>query len=331
MATPNRGNVHAFVEKVGSNNGIYLKGKDFENTRKIRPIMWLKNGVPIDVLIYQEGWVNGVDDKGKPLKNGKPVRFEADEDPPSLDWKMSSYMGGPEKAQVPKANISILCWDYETKAIKVASFAQVSVTKVIGNMLSPTTEDGKENDFYIEDLTSVDFVIKKGSEDKDPWSITTKAPKTPGYDPDCIKALQTFQFSWDAFIACDASEDNPTKITYADVLAVINADKPATTKADPAKQAVTTANKVTSKPEPVKEVEEGKSDFAYNSAWHEMKTQKGAVLGEQTLETLEGWKETMSKMKADGKKVSEPLLNAILSGIKDLSDSSGQEGDLAAF
>jgi hypothetical protein len=327
MATPNRGNVHAFVEKVGSNNGIYLKGKDFENTRKIRPIMWLKNGVPIDVLIYQEGWVNASDDKGKPLKNGKPVRFEADEEIPSLDWKMSAYMGGTPKAQTPKATISILGWDYETKALKISSFAQVSVTKAIGNMLSPTTEEGKENDFYIEDLTSVDLVIKKGAEDKDPWSITTKAPKTPGYDPDCIKALQTFEWSWDAFIACDQIEGHPTTITYADVLAVMNEGKPAETKAAPAAKQ---ANKVT-KPEPVKEVEEESSDFTYDAGWHEMKTQKGAVLGEQTLETLEGWKETMSKMKADGKKVSEPLLNAVLSGIKDLSDSSGQEDDPTAF
>ncbi len=320
---PNRGNVHAFQEKVGSSNGLYLKGKDFENTRKIRPIMWLKNGKPIDVLIYQEGWVNAVDDKGKPLKNGKAVRFEADEDIPSLDWKMSAYMGSTPKAQTPKATISILGWDYETKAIKVASFAQVSVTKAIGNMLSPTTEDGKENDFYIEDLTSVDLVIKKGAEDKDPWSITTKAPKTPAYDADCIKALQTFEWSWDAFIACDAIEGHPTTITYADVKAVIDADEP---KAAQSKPSATPANKVTNQTE----VEED-SNFTYDSNWKEMKTQKGAIVGNQSLETLQGWKETIEKQRAAGNKTSQPLYNAICSGIKDLSDSPGQSDDPAAF
>ena len=279
MATPNRGNVHAFVEKVGSNNGLYLKGKDFDNTRKIRPIMWLKNGQPLDVLIYQEGWINAVDDKGKPLKNGKPVRFEADEEIPSLDWKMSAYMGGTPKAQTPKATISILGWDYETKSIKVSSFAQVSVTKAIGNMLSPTTEEGKENDFYIEDLTSIDLVIKKGAEDKDPWSITTKAPKTPGYDPDCIKALQTFEWSWDAFIACDQIEGHPTTITYEDVKAVIDADKPAAAKSAPAKTATASTNKVT-KPEP--EVQEGEY-YTYDENWKVMKTQKGAIVGDHNL------------------------------------------------
>lgn len=330
MATPQRGNVHAFQEKVGSNNGIYLKGKDFENTRKIRPIMWLKNGVPIDVLIYQEGWINATDDKGKPLKNGKPVRFEADEEIPSLDWKMSAYMGGAPKAQTPKATVSILGWDYETKSPKISSFAQVSVTKTISNMLSPTTEDGKENDFYIEDLTSVDLVIKKGAEDKDPWSITTKAPKTPGYDPDCIKALQTFEWSWDAFIACDQIEGHPTTITYEDVKAVIDADKPVATTTKTAPAAKPAASKVT-KAEPVKEVQEESSNFTYDENWKEMKTQKGAIVGDQNLETLQGWKATIEKQRAAGNKTSQPLYDAICSGIKDLSDSSGQEDDPTAF
>lgn len=324
--TINRGNVQKFQETVGSGSGLYLKGKDYEDARKIRPIAWLKNGNLVDIVMYLEGWINAKDDKGKSLPNGKPVRFDPEEEIPSLDWKKSSYMGGPERAQTPKSNLAILHWDYFSKSIKVSTFHQVSVVKHISNMLSPTTEDGKENEMYVEDLTQIDIVLKKGDKDKDPWTITTKALKSPDYDADCKKALQDFVWSWDAFLACEQIEDHPTVISYVDVLEVMSADKPASTAAKASPAAKQPAGKVISEPE-----DETSSDYAYDKEWQKMKTQKGAIVGDQSLETLQGWKATIEKQRAAGNKTSQPLYDAICSGIKDLSDSSGQDDDPTAF
>jgi hypothetical protein len=321
-----RGDVHGFQDKVGSGNGLYIKGKDFEKARKVRPILWLYKGKPIDILMYLEGWVNAKDAKGKPLPNGKPIRFgTSDVIPDGLDWKMSSFKGAAAKAQIPKPTVSFICWDYLTKSIKVASFSQVSVTGHIANMLAPKDKDGVDNEMYVEDLTAIDLVILKGAEDSDPYTVTIKPLKDPSLLPETLKALSEFKWSWDAFMECENPTEGGSVIDYNDVVDVAGG----TTEVVTSKPTSSASKSTPAKAETP--VVEGES-YVYDPEWAAAKTPKGKLLKDCTDEELEGFKTVLDKMKADGKKVSDTLYNAICSGLKDKSESSGQsEEDEVAF
>jgi len=319
-----RGNVKGFQEKISSGSGLYLNAKDFEEARRIRPILWLYKGGPIDILTYMEGWhtVKGKDDKKKDILLDKPIRFETDEViPDGIDWKMSSYKGGPMQAQTPKPNIAILSWDYKTKSLKVVSFHQANVVTQISAMLSDTDKDGKPNELFVDDLTQVDFIIKK-NDDKN-YSVTTQKPKDGvNLSKDCMNALADFEWSWEAFMQCVRLEDAETKYTYADVVDIVTSGQDSQeTKKDVKKD---TEKPKTKKVE--KEVEESEEDdtFTYNKDWAKVKTPAGKILGEQSVDDLSGFK---SHLEDRGKTKNNPLYDAIMSGIQDLTNPQGEDAE----
>lgn len=326
MAAIQRGNVQSFQEKIGTGNSLYLKGKDFENARRIRPILWLHNGAPTDVLTFLEGWhvKNVKDERTKKVEAvDKPIRFNTDDViPEDLNWKMSSFKGAPAKPQTPKPCIAFVAWDYLTKSVKITPFSQASVTGHIANMLNPTTPDGAENEMYVEDLTKIDLVILKGEKDNDPYTVTIKPIKSTDYPPEAMRALADFKWSWDAFMRCDQPTESEDSITYADVVDVATANDPTPAASK------TTSSKPAAKPAAKQvevEAEVVSDEFTYNKDWRSVKTPQNALLGDQTIEKLQTFKDTLDKLKAKGTKVSDVLYNSICSGLKDLGKSSGQE------
>jgi hypothetical protein len=318
----NRGNVTALQEKIGSGNNLYIKGKDFATPRRVRPIIWLRNGQPCDVLTYLEGWhtVSQKDSKGKVTVTDRPVRFNSDETiPDTYTWKVSSYMGGKPTAQSPKPNIALLVWDYTTKSIKVATFHQVTVVTQISGMLAPSDKDGNPNELFVDDLTKVDFVIKQHDDEKN-YTITTQAPKGgENLTKECLDALKDFEWSWDAFMACEKIEDSDSKMNYADVVDIITSGDAKEEK--PKKEQAKQENKTVKK-----EVDETETDatFNYNKDWKKVKTPKGRILGEQSVDDLTVFKDALEER---GKTENNPLYDAVLSGIQDLTDPQGDDAE----
>ena len=323
--TMQRGNVGAFQDKIGHGNSLYLKARDFEQARRIRPIIWLYKGQPCDILTYLEGWhvEKQKDAKGKITEAERPVRFETDQPiPEGYNWKMSSYKGGKEQPQTPKPCIAMLVWDYTTKSLKVPSFTQAAVTQQISGMLSPTDKDGNPNELFVEDLTLVDFIIQKNDEKN--YTITTQAPKGGTAIPkDCLAALADFEWSWDAFMACVRIEDADEKLTYADVVDIITSgpgdvpEQPVKPKKEQAKQENKTVDK---------KVDETETDatFNYNKDWKKVKTPKGKILGEQNVDDLIGFKDALEER---GKTENNPFYDAVLSGIQDMTNSQGDDAE----
>ena len=320
----NRGNVKAFQSKVGTGNSVYLKAKDFEAARRFRPILWLYKDQPCDILTYQEGWCT-VSNKegGKIVVKDKPVRFDNDEViGEDYKWTMSSYKGEKAKPQLPKPNICILGYDYITKEIKVIPFHQNPVVKYFASLLSPTNEDGSENEMFIPDLTAVDFIIQKV--DDKTYTITNQNPKGGvNHSPEIQHALAAFTWSWDEFMAGN-KVDETNGITYADVVDKVTSGQPAT-KTKAKAETKTEASKNT-KPDAKAEPEQ--SDSNYVEGWREVKTAKGLLLGEQSLADLQGFKKFLEDK---GKTSNNPLYNAICSGVTDLSKDDLEDAEDIAF
>jgi len=307
----NRGNVSALQDKIGNGNSLYLKAKDFEDqARRVRPIIWLYNGQPCDILTYLEGWhVTESIVNGKTIKAERPIRFNSDEIiPEGINWKMSSYKGEKEKPQTPKPSVAWLGWDYVTKSLKICTFAQVGVVTPISEMLSPTDKDGKVNESFIEDMTQLDIVIKKLDDKK--FTITTQVPKGgQGLPPDALKALADFNWSWDAFMACQKLEEGEG-ITYNDVVDALTGNEP--------------QKPVSKKEEKVVDNSNNDVTFTFVKDWMDVKTPAGKILGQQSLEDLQSFQASLEKK---GKTVNNPLYDAIMSGIFSKNSGEGEEDE----
>lgn len=211
-----RGNMKAFQEKAQSNNGMFLNAKDFVPNRKIRPIKWIHNGKVLDIKTFLEGWIEV---KGKP--NGMPVRFETDEEIPEgqYKWKSSSFQGQAPKPQTPDVAIAMLCYDFKSQSIKLASFTQKTIIQQFLACIEEEVE-GETNEMYIEDFSNVNIIIAKSGEK----AYTVQFKESP--EPEGLqKLLEGFHFSWESFMGCGECFDQDGEISYEDVLEACGSKK----------------------------------------------------------------------------------------------------------
>lgn len=326
----------AHKERVETVKSLYLKPADFDKQRKVRPLFWIYGDNIVDILFYQEGWhiPDEIDPKTKKPKypNGKPVRFPAEMEPsefPQLEWKEESYGGGKPRPSLPKSTASLLLWDYESNDLKIASFHQKTVLKILNEYISPANEDGSVNESYVENLTSVDLVIKRITE-KD-WNISIKEgnPKIP---LEAWNAMGMFQFSWDLFMECEADLSNaPMLADFSDRLEgeievetkeeqqkriekINKAKEAAANKNIKTGSTSTSAQKVT----PTTKTVVQKAVSESQESWRDLKTSKGTPLGSMELKTLQGLVNWFETEKKDTYKTSK-LYHGAVAGIKELS------------
>ena len=75
-----------------------------------------------------------------------------------------------------------------------------------------------------------------------------------------------------------------------------------------------------------KKVDETETDatFNYNKNWKTVKTPKGKILGEQNVDDLIGFKDALEER---GKTENNPLYDAVLSGIQDMTNPQGDDAE----
>lgn len=321
----NRGGpVSEFQSTLGDGSGIYLKAsKDFEDARRVRPILWLLNGEPCDALVFYEGWEETkiADDKGKFSTKSRPVRFYQNQEiPEGISWKVSSFKGEKPKPQLPKHSVAMVAYDYKESSVKIIAIDKANFVMQIVAMLSDTDPaTGKPNEGYVEDITSIDLVIRRV--DDKTWTIQTQAPRGGlSYPKECMEALKHFEWSWEAFMNSEKMEDADGKITYADVCDAVAGLESGT------KASKNTVDKRTT-PATVSSASETKV-VTLNPDWRKVKTPQNAELGSIPLETLKAHKKTLDDL---AKSRNNPALQetalyiGIISGIDELSKAPTEE------
>jgi hypothetical protein len=301
-------------EKVAAlcqGDSFYLKGKDCEKGRKIRPLVWFYQGEDANYVPYLEGWV--VDDQDS--SKSHPVRFDIEEDIDLNDynWKMSSFQNQPEKPQLPSAVFGMLVWDYKTKSIMLATWSQVQVRGAFWSFMDP------DNANYIEGgIHTCDFVVEMKEQNKKISYTVQVVPKCKDEIPEeAIAALRNFTFSWEDFIASEDPRDetSPNIKSFEDIEFYKDISSPS--KAKP-------GNKQTFKGKKKTEVEHDESkDFDLNDmSWMKVSTPNGRVLGTCSLKELQEFQRELEKLPGG---TEHPLYNKICHGIVYLAKNGNNE------
>ena len=273
-----------FRDKATAPEGIYMKPSEIIDTQRFKVIPWLYKGLVKPIHFFFEGWVTtGKKIKGK--DEAKPIRFDFNneggyDEPEDIEWARGDY-----GIQKPKPTFAAVVADFKTETIRVLSGSQ----KTLLGPLSDYCFD--ESEKYVKNWNAFDILITRNvktekftSVERDP--LEKEDQKYPKWLTD---ALEEFQFSLDAFMACEKTEKGEGT-TYQDVI--------------DARGVVPTKDEVFDKP---------KSN--YIPEWGETKTQKGTLLSTQTEEQLKKMKEFLDEKG----KTDSMLYHSICSGLSDFA------------
>jgi len=263
-------NYAKFKENVGGDN-LYLKGKDFEQGRRVGIVGWIYRDNVVAFVPFYEGWIVDGYDKIKRKDIQKPIRFtkeEGDEGDFGEDhqWAMSSFGNQSPKPQTPKPAFGFIVKDYEARTIKIATFNQATIVKSI---ISYIDEDDA---LYEPDFINKDLIIKK--QDERTWKVDIRDQDEEGWSE---QALMKFQWDWDLFMSCEDPTD--TNITYNYVL---EADVDGRLNSKPKQSAKKSAKKTAKQSAPQKSTEKSNPE----EDWTKVETPKGTKFGSLSLEEL---------------------------------------------
>ena len=277
-------NLTKFFSKVGG-EGIYLRAKDFEDSRKVMALPWVHDNKIIHFLPYFEAWQWLDKNKTGPKDKKKPVRvtFDMADDLPVIDFSTSlNSFSGKTTSDSWRAAIAFLFKDLETGEIKVASFTQATLLRGFAKFVN----DDEDNDFYDEDWHKKILVIGKETEQK--WAVSLLEDKKGVFNKSFGE--ESFEWSWQQYLDCEEQKDGDS---WQDVLDIIG-DKPKT-------------NKEKKKAESTDSVDEAKE------LYETLKTPKGTAINSLHLDELEKLRELLEKNKKPAQK---NLLIAVLYGIE---------------
>lgn len=268
-----------FREKAAASDSVYLRPAEIDGSVKLRVIPWILGRALVPIGFYYEGW-HDVKTKGK--TESKPIRFPINEDTGEPDGDLDSIEWTTGKFGVQRPKGAFVCVVANMKAQKIQIFSGTQKTLVgpLSALLDPN------DDLYIKDWSAYELIITK-DEKTDKFTINREKldKEDRGYPKWFEAAMSEFHFKMQDYLDCEKTAEGEGD-TWEDVKN-FHGDKP--------------------------DEEEPKRDFEIVKDWGDVKTPKGKILRQCTLEELKNMKAILDK---NPKNKGTNLYNAILSGIK---------------